>query len=334
MIRTNPGSLVGMDWRYSNVGSNPGPFTDQAHYPALASMGLNKAELLKANIIVCRTLKYARYAARLFPRKQVAVWTNEPAFDRSTDLWVPAWPGKPILVCNVFTGHVFWHNRHFLGSYHYETRVDLGLELKPISVGLATPACFERRKRALAVFAHKQTTDTRFSRTDPIDLNSTRQQIALRGHQLGFCEIVGSGWAGLAMEASGWDVQQNEPWWTRKLSMLQNYRFSIALENTASPYYVTEKIWHAVKAGALPVYWGRNSSIYETFPAESFVDASTFSDFDALWNYLKTMGSDEWCVRMERCIRAYNQAIEQRRGDAAPLSEIMNRFLALIGQRF
>lgn len=72
--------------------------------------------------------------ARLFLPKQVIVRTHEPSFDTSAELRVPAWPGEPVLVCNVFTGHVFWHNLHFLGSYHYDSSVDLGLDLTPVDL--------------------------------------------------------------------------------------------------------------------------------------------------------------------------------------------------------
>jgi len=319
-----------LKWSFYNFRSNYSPFAYPVHHPALASFGFRQTDVYKADLIFCRNLRHARLVARLFPRKQAVVWTNEPAFDASTDLHVSAWPGKPILVCNVFTGHVFWHNRHFLGSYHYDSRIDLGLELKPIDFGCASPNSFKRRQRALAVFARKKVSASPFSQAQSIDLNPIRQDLAFRGHQLDQCDIVGSGWDGLALEASGFEVQQNEPWWTRKLSLLQNYRFSIALENTATPYYVTEKIWHAVKAGALPVYWSKNSTIFESFPSESFVDAAAFRDFDALWTYLRTMGSAEWCERIRRCAEAYNRAVEQRLLDGSSLTEVIRRFLALL----
>lgn len=315
---------------FYNFRANYSPFANRDYSAALLAFGFQHTDFFNAKIIFCRNLKHASWLARLCPRKQVVVWTHEPAFDRSTRLRVSAWPGKSILVCNVFTQHVFWHNRHFLGSYHYDTHVDLGLKLQPVDLACASPVSFVRRQRALAVFARKPVSETHFPNSKNLDLNAVRQGIAKHGQKLGLCDIVGSGWGNLAMEKSGWDVQKNEPWWERKLMLLQNYRFSIALENTATPYYVTEKIWHSIKAGALPVYWSKNSSIYETFPAKSFVDASEFSDFGELWAFLDNMSSAEWCERMRRCALAYNQAVRQRLMDGSPFAEVIQRFLALL----
>lgn len=319
-----------MSWSYCNFRSNYSPFADSSQNSALASLGFRQTDFHRADLIFCRTLKHARWVARLFPRKQAIVWTHEPGFDTTADLRAHAWPGRPVLVCNVFTGHVFWHNLHFLGSYHYNSGVDLGLDLTPLDLVCASPSSFKHRQRALAAFARKKAGIQRLPDGQATDLNTIRQEIALSGHRQGLCDIIGSGWDGLAMEASGWEAQKGEPWWTRKLSFLANYRFSIAIENTATPYYVTEKIWHAVKAGALPIYWSKNSTIYETFPSESFVDASEFSEFDELWAYLASMGSTEWCERMRRCAEAYNRAVQQRRLDGSPLTEVIRRFISLL----
>lgn len=42
----------------------------------------------------------------------------------------------------------------------------------------------------------------------------------------------------------------------RKLRTLDQYRFAFAFENTATAGYVTEKVFNAIEAGAVPLYWG------------------------------------------------------------------------------
>jgi hypothetical protein len=51
---------------------------------------------------------------------------------------------------------------------------------------------------------------------------------------------------------------------------LAPYRYSIAFENTSSPYYFTEKIMDCFVAGTMPIYYG-SPTISEFFPAEAIV---------------------------------------------------------------
>ncbi|MEM9526630.1 MAG: glycosyltransferase family 10, partial [Bacteroidota bacterium] len=46
----------------------------------------------------------------------------------------------------------------------------------------------------------------------------------------------------------------------KKLSFLSDFRFNICPENTNQPGYVTEKLFHAVAAGCIPIYWGSNNA--------------------------------------------------------------------------
>lgn len=48
-----------------------------------------------------------------------------------------------------------------------------------------------------------------------------------------------------------------------KIAYLSSFRFNLCPENTNNAGYVTEKIFHAVKAGCIPIYWG-NEGFPET----------------------------------------------------------------------
>ncbi|ANV97382.1 hypothetical protein BBW65_00455 [Helicobacter enhydrae] len=55
-----------------------------------------------------------------------------------------------------------------------------------------------------------------------------------------------------------------------KLEALQDYRYSIAIENSSTPFYFTEKITDCFLAGCMPFYYGAEN-IADFFPKESFV---------------------------------------------------------------
>merc|ERR1712157_78501 len=50
-----------------------------------------------------------------------------------------------------------------------------------------------------------------------------------------------------------------------KLGTFHKYRFCVAMENSIRLDYVTEKIWHALEAGCVPIYYG-SSNIKEIIP--------------------------------------------------------------------
>jgi GR25 family glycosyltransferase involved in LPS biosynthesis len=58
----------------------------------------------------------------------------------------------------------------------------------------------------------------------------------------------------------------------RKVEFLRQYRFCLAYENSASPGYVTEKLFHAKAAGCVPIYWGA-PDVEEDFCMDGVIDA-------------------------------------------------------------
>lgn len=66
-----------------------------------------------------------------------------------------------------------------------------------------------------------------------------------------------------------------------KLEFQQNYKFSIAFENTESEGYTTEKIIDAYKARTIPIYWG-NPKIAKEFNPESFINCYDYQDLESV----------------------------------------------------
>ena len=77
-----------------------------------------------------------------------------------------------------------------------------------------------------------------------------------------------------------------------KAKFLSNYKFNLAMENTNSPGYVTEKIIQAWAAGCIPIYWGGGGKIGEEFNKDAFIDCDDFSTTKKMLEYLADLEHD------------------------------------------
>ncbi|XP_068577967.1 alpha-(1,3)-fucosyltransferase 4-like [Cebidichthys violaceus] len=69
--------------------------------------------------------------------------------------------------------------------------------------------------------------------------------------------------------------------------LVGRYQFYLALENSQHTDYITEKLWNAVQAGAVPVVLGPSRQNYERFlPPEAFIHVDDFSTVRGLARYL------------------------------------------------
>ncbi|XP_008280772.1 alpha-(1,3)-fucosyltransferase 4-like [Stegastes partitus] len=71
------------------------------------------------------------------------------------------------------------------------------------------------------------------------------------------------------------------------VQLLRRYFFYLALENSLHTDYITEKLWNAVLAGAVPVVLGPPRKSYERFlPPEAFIHVDDFATVQELSRYL------------------------------------------------
>ena len=77
-----------------------------------------------------------------------------------------------------------------------------------------------------------------------------------------------------------------------KMQFMAPYKFSVAFENAAYPGYTTEKIYHAMLANTLPIYWG-NPLVHRDFNPRSFLDAADFPSLDALADRVAEIDQDD-----------------------------------------
>lgn len=260
----------------------------------------------EADFILCRSINNARLACLLFPFKKIILYQEELTVSKLKKK-KKRFLLKNIDVINGFTGEIYFNNYHFLGSYLTDKNCDLGLNINEILAPsmIKTKQEFEDAKGV--IFIGRYLKDLK-KITCEDDLRQKRQNIAVAMKKEGFGFIQGFGWDNSYNTADSWH-NGNKQWWINKIELLKEFRFNLCLENTNWDYYVTEKIWHAIRAGVLPVYWGKNNTIYQTFPRRSFVDAADFGSHHKLILFLKNMEYQEWKERMLKCLNTYNKHI-------------------------
>lgn len=77
-----------------------------------------------------------------------------------------------------------------------------------------------------------------------------------------------------------------------KVEFLRPYKFNICFENAAIPGYATEKIYDAMVARCLPVYWG-DPLIAEQFNPRSFLNRADFPSDEALVEKIIELDRDD-----------------------------------------
>jgi len=80
--------------------------------------------------------------------------------------------------------------------------------------------------------------------------------------------------------------------WGTKMALASAHRFTLAAENSICAYYHTEKVWHALLAGSVPIYIGA-TTIKEYVPANSLIMVSDFPSIGALSDFLVSVGADK-----------------------------------------
>ena len=275
-------------------------------------------KISEAQVIVAHNLKNLLPGMIRYPKKKFLVWTNEPRFDTTYKTKIASPLGFPrVQIMNVYGKEVFWQNLHFLASYHFDNGNNLGIDINKSLKFLTKEklASLNKKNKIAALFTNTISLNNKlFKDGVNIDLSQQRCQFALAGHHRKLLDIYGNKWPNeYAKDNSGFGFEKQRPWWIEKIEILKNYKFNLCFENTAYPYYITEKIWHAILSFSLPVYTSFNSSIYETFPENSFVDAFLFKDENGLFEYIDSMRINEYVERLNLCIEVFNKSLKIKR---------------------
>lgn len=77
-----------------------------------------------------------------------------------------------------------------------------------------------------------------------------------------------------------------------KMEFLSKYKFTIAVENTSTPGYTTEKIMHALAAGTIPIYYG-NPMIGKEFNTKAFINCHDYQSFEDVLEYVRYLDNND-----------------------------------------
>ncbi|KAG2692602.1 hypothetical protein I3843_08G059000 [Carya illinoinensis] len=80
-------------------------------------------------------------------------------------------------------------------------------------------------------------------------------------------------------------------WWDHLHCAMSHYKFVLAIENTVTESYVTEKLFYALDSGAVPIYFGA-PNVWDFVPPHSIIDGSKFNSLEELASYVKALAND------------------------------------------
>ncbi len=112
-----------------------------------------------------------------------------------------------------------------------------------------------------------------------------------------------------------------------KLAFLRRHKFMIAFENGNSPGYVTEKIYDAMEARCIPIYWG-TPDVALDFNPESFVNASAFRTPDIAVQRIIEIDNDPELYRKMLAAPFFHGNRPNAAFDPAPLCDFFEKIVA------
>lgn len=258
---------------------------------------VNKVE--DANVIISQNFKFLiKHFWRIFFNMRFLIWTLEPRFDTHFVSSKKYFLGlfkcyfMNIYTKDVFVTNISVHCRKINKTLHFLSD-DFLLESKKI---VALMSYYKGLESRSLIFNGKN-----------IDLIALRTKIALEGNEINVIDVYGKGWPkGVSIE----DSREGE-WENSKGKILEKYNFNLCFENTAAYNYMTEKIWDSIQNYCLPIYYSKNTNAYEIFPKESFIDYADFNSPAELFNFINSMSTEEFIIRLNRCVQVYNTISEK-----------------------
>jgi len=113
-----------------------------------------------------------------------------------------------------------------------------------------------------------------------------------------------------------------------KIAYQKRCKFSIAIENSSTVGYTTEKIVHAFAAETIPIYWG-NPEVGREFNTERFLNCHAFPDIDHIIKHIKEIDSDD-----ERYLKIVNAPIFKNNliPGGMKVEDVLKKFTAIFSQ--
>lgn len=93
-----------------------------------------------------------------------------------------------------------------------------------------------------------------------------------------------------------------------KVEYLQDYKFTIAAENTSYPGYTTEKILHPFSVGSIPIYWG-SELVKNDFNADAFINVADYDSLEELVAQVEKIDKDDDLYRRYISAPVFNKNV-------------------------
>lgn len=112
----------------------------------------------------------------------------------------------------------------------------------------------------------------------------------------------------------------------QKIEILKKYKFCFCFENTANaPGYISEKIFHALAAGCIPIYCGA-PDIARYIPRNCYLLFTDFSSMEELYDFMKNMSEQTHTEYVEHA----RQWLESDASDIFSLDHFIDKMIYLI----
>lgn len=95
-----------------------------------------------------------------------------------------------------------------------------------------------------------------------------------------------------------------------KIEFCSKYKFTIAVENTSTPGYTTEKIIDAWAAGSIPIYYG-NPLIEQEFNTKAFINCHDYASFYDVLETIKKLDTDDDAYAQMMQEPIFNDSLEE-----------------------
>lgn len=82
-----------------------------------------------------------------------------------------------------------------------------------------------------------------------------------------------------------------EAWSQNIHCAMSHHKFVLAIENTRTESYVTEKLFYALDAGSVPIYFGA-PNVLDFVPPNSIIEGYKFASMRKLAEYVKKVAAD------------------------------------------
>lgn len=256
----------------------------------------------ETDIIIARKYSLNRNQYfKLFQFKRgtsLLIWTHEPRNSFEEQPIKLLLPGIKVYFMNLYTRDVFLDNYAFTVVLDHRPKVMTSLTYH------------QKKKKIAGIVSWVSDSKRRYKEKNGvnIDLSHKRQELLLKGSEQGIMDVFGERWPnGLSMGDTRWEAD----WSGLKIKIASEYLYCIAIENTDWPYYVSEKIWHAILAGCLPIYAGSAGTIYEDFEENSFVDYNQFQSDEECLEFIKNLSEGEFLDRYNSCARSVDRIMDK-----------------------